>query len=629
MQQGLITKIEKKFMVIKTEASDIERIKIRPKVKVGEKIAYTKKDIYHGFNRFSYKQAGASLSVLIMMAIVGGLIVTQFNQNRPYGVVSFDVNPSVNIEIDENNNVININQLNESEIVPANYTDYTLPEILPILTTKAVEANLLEPNEIILLSYTPINDNAPQANEAVEAYINQVKADYTVLYYSADKAYYDLAVDSNKTVGRYYLDEQLKKLDLTIEESSDYIQDAYKALQEKAPETIENIRVNPSVESTKPDDTSTEDTTNEPVEETTDDNTVEETTDDNTVDDTTTDTSEEEDNTDAVNEQKRQEAITAQKLLVDQRYNIYKTNKTTADAALVNVNNKKNELAGAAEVLKNQQVKYNNVNDAKQENISEKNSITKRLEADKEKDLTEAQNIKEQSIAAHSDIKSEIKILNNEASDLYDNAYEKHKDHMDVTVEQIIEVQVPLQTQIDELTNNGTTTGDPATIQEIELLQSIVDEFDVMIDIIYSLSGMLPQADYQFIGPYNDAYLEFDAARIAANKLDDQASSLEDKYDKVIKDAEAVYQEALTSIAVKYAPDYKRLNEIKDLLDGFEVVLPNFVISIDNAQTAIDTLNGSLEELTALYNQLKLKQDQSYQIYVKEKEILDQLESKD
>ncbi len=624
MQHGLITKIEKKFMVIKTEASDIERIKIRPKVKVGEKIVYTKKDIYHGFNRFSYKQAGASLSVLIMMALVGGLIVTQFNQNRPYGVVSFDVNPSINIEIDDNKEVINTDQLNESDIVPDNYTDYTLLELLSIITTNAVEANLLEPNEIILLSYTPINDNAPQSNEAVEAYINQVKADYTVLYYSADKAYYDVAVDNNKTVGRYYLDEQLKKLDLTIEESSDYVQDAYKALQEKAPEVIENIRVNPSVDSTKPDDTSTE----EPNTEDTTSDPVDDTTDDNTVDDTTTVTPEEEDNTDEVDEQKRQEAIAAQKLLVDQRYNIYKTNKTTADAALVDVNNKKNELTAATELLNNQQAKYNNVNDAKQENISEKNSITKRLEANKETDLTEAQNIKDQSIAANSDIKKEIISLNKEASELYDNAYERHKLHMDVTVEQIVEVQVPLQTQIDELTN-GTTTEDPATIQEIELLQGIVDQFDTMIDIIYSLSGTLPQADYQFIGLYNEAYLEFDAVRFAANKLEDQASTLEDEYDKVIKDAEAVYQEALTSIDAKYAPDYKKLTEIQDLLDGFEVVLPNFMISIDNAQISIDTLNASLEELTALYNQLKLKQDQSYQIYVKEKDVLDQLESKD
>ena len=80
MQHGLITKIEKKFMVIKTEASDIERIKIRPKVKVGEKIVYTKKDIYHGFNRFSYKQAGASLSVLIMMALVGGFVGALFGR---------------------------------------------------------------------------------------------------------------------------------------------------------------------------------------------------------------------------------------------------------------------------------------------------------------------------------------------------------------------------------------------------------------------------------------------------------------------------------------------------------------------------------------------------------------------
>jgi hypothetical protein len=624
MQHGLITKIEKKFMVIKTEASDIERIKIRPKVKVGEKIVYTKKDIYHGFNRFSYKQAGASLSVLIMMALVGGLIVTQFNQNRPYGVVSFDVNPSINIEIDDNKEVINTDQLNESDIVPDNYTDYTLLELLSIITTNAVEANLLEPNEIILLSYTPINDNAPQSNEAVEAYINQVKADYTVLYYSADKAYYDVAVDNNKTVGRYYLDEQLKKLDLTIEESSDYVQDAYKALQEKAPEVIENIRVNPSVDSTKPDDTSTE----EPNTEDTTSDPVDDTTDDNTVDDTTTVTPEEEDNTDEVDEQKRQEAIAAQKLLVDQRYNIYKTNKTTADAALVDVNNKKNELTAATELLNNQQAKYNNVNDAKQENISEKNSITKRLEANKETDLTEAQNIKDQSIAANSDIKKEIISLNKEASELYDNAYERHKLHMDVTVEQIVEVQVPLQTQIDELTN-GTTTEDPATIQEIELLQGIVDQFDTMFDIIYSLSGTLPQADYQFIGLYNEAYLEFDAVRFAANKLEDQASTLEDEYDKVIKDAEAVYQEALTSIDAKYAPDYKKLTEIQDLLDGFEVVLPNFMISIDNAQISIDTLNASLEELTALYNQLKLKQDQSYQIYVKEKDVLDQLESKD
>ena len=46
LKQGLVTKIENKFMIVKTDETDIERIKIRQNVKVGDSISYEKKDIY-------------------------------------------------------------------------------------------------------------------------------------------------------------------------------------------------------------------------------------------------------------------------------------------------------------------------------------------------------------------------------------------------------------------------------------------------------------------------------------------------------------------------------------------------------------------------------------------------------
>ena len=87
MKHGLVTKIEKKFIIIKTDNNDIERLKIRSNIKVGDKIAYEKKDVYHGFNRVSYKQLGASLSMLLIIIVVTGVFFNQINENRVYGVV--------------------------------------------------------------------------------------------------------------------------------------------------------------------------------------------------------------------------------------------------------------------------------------------------------------------------------------------------------------------------------------------------------------------------------------------------------------------------------------------------------------------------------------------------------------
>ena len=108
MKNGLITKIEKNFIVVKTKDLEIERIKIRPDVKVGERIVYTNKDIYRGINRINYKKIGTSLSMFIVIIVIGVYFLGRFNQNKIYGVVSVDINPSVALNIDEEENVLKI-----------------------------------------------------------------------------------------------------------------------------------------------------------------------------------------------------------------------------------------------------------------------------------------------------------------------------------------------------------------------------------------------------------------------------------------------------------------------------------------------------------------------------------------
>jgi len=638
MKQGLVTKIEKKFMIIKTDDADIERLKIRKNIQIGERISYEKRDIYKGFNRISYNQIGTSLSMFIIVALVGFYLVGQLNENKVYGVVSYDVNPGFILEVNDDYEVLTIKTIDEFDhIIPENFKKQPLEQVLNDITENVDKEELLNEGETILLSYVNVSDDE-KPSEALHAFINTHKDTYQIILITSNETYLEEANDDNLSVGRKYLLESLDTNNMQVEDSNQYIQDAVETLdlyQETEDGFIEintntlikddATEVESSDEKTdssaiKTDDDTSTDTTddaNEEASDNIDDSGTEE--DDNSEEDLT-----EED--DALSEEELK-AIEAQKIVTDEAYKDYLNKKAASETAKKNLDQQQALVDEKTEQLQNQNSRYTDILNGEKEYLAEKNTLENRITADKVESLNVATSTKDATIKATTTDQNTVDSKKTEGDQIYNDAYTIYRPKADNTILYLIQIKDEKQ----ELINHPPSTTDINT----DDLQAEVVELDQMISIIDNQNDTLsPEVTLQSVNiemtmTYNDAYTVFNSERQKRDALYSQANTLQKEINAVIAQAETDYENQVQEINDFYSTDSVRIEEIQSVLDGFKTVKPKFEANIKEISDVLVLLKDELIRLTNLYNQAIRLKDNAYNIYLKEKDLLDQLENKE
>jgi len=622
MQEGIITKIESKFIIIKTDDSDIERIKIRPQVKVGDRITYSKKDVYHGFNRLSYKQLGTSLSLLIMLAIVSGVLFNNLTNSRVYGVVSFDVNPSIQVEINKKNQVLNITQNTYQEIIPDNYESMPLDEFLTLLIENSKSNNLLKDNETVLITYTPINHDNNQ-NQVLNNFVTTQK-NYNIILITKDQAYLDKATENSMSVGRYFLYEQLDKLDIELEESNAFIQDAYEIINTLKPETFDSSELNTE------EDIIIEETETAEVIDTEEQTAEEEKTDDQTAEDKRTEEEKAEEEAaikkaeeelKAKEEAEMQAKILAQETVVNTSYNAYLSRKSDVDEWQRKQNDKEAEIKTQEDILISQKSKYQSNLEGTKVLQEEEKILINNIEVVKVNELETAKKDKDNTIASYDSDKVARDQLKSEANVIYAEAANEIFDDQTLAKEELNTIKTSYQEDINRLQNSATADHS----QEITNLEAEIENIDQMIQTIDGLSGPIDQTQYDFIYNYNIAYDTYQKSILLADDKIREADAYQNKIDKGIEQAESDYKTAVATIEDKYVSDEKRIKEITNILAGVHEVNLKFVDSIESIEVLIINLKSELEQIQASYNDAKKKETFAYNQYLEEKKVLDQL----
>lgn len=623
MKQGLVTKIEKKFVIVKTDDADIERLKKRKNIQVGERISYEKKDIYKGFNKISYKQIGTSLSMIILLAVVGSNILNQLNQNEVFAVVSYDVNPGFILEINNDDKVLTISSTDGFDhIIPADYKKQPLDGVLNDITDNVVKENLLTEDETILLSYVNISDK-PKDSDALQNFINSNKNKYQIVLVTSEETYLEKAKDNNQSIGRHYLSELLETKKITVKESDQYIQEAVNALDIINEETDGVIKL----------DTTTLIENNSSNTEDLEDQTV--TADTKTEENSSTETSEitdqtKEESTDTTEKENTEEdlkAIEKQKTVTDEAHQDYLNKKSASETAKRNLDQHQSLVNEKTEQLETQHSRYSDILNGETELINEKNTINNRISVEKVNLLNDALLIRDTTInSTHSD-QSKVDSLKDDADQIYDEAYDIYRPIADSTIHYLEQIKNEKQ----ELLNS------PPSMVGINTdgLQDEVDELDQMIFEIDNQSNILvPELtasliNQEIIYTYNSAYTEFNLQREEKHSLDSQANKLQKEINSIITDANTLYDNRVKEIDELYSGDLIRIEEIQSVLDGFKNVKPKFETSIQEMSDALVLLKNELTRLTNLYNQAIRSRDDANSNYIKEKELLDQLENKE
>jgi hypothetical protein len=172
MEKGMILKNESKHIYVLNKDMKIEKIKPQNGFKAGKKIFYFKKDVQKngkGINNQWMKIA----AVFVITAMIFGLSTIFFSNDvkaLPYAVVTIDINPSIEIEIDENNIVLKVTALNEDAklVINDEMVGKDIEVVIEEIVANSEENQFLMQDDTILITQTIIDESNENDDDSYE-----------------------------------------------------------------------------------------------------------------------------------------------------------------------------------------------------------------------------------------------------------------------------------------------------------------------------------------------------------------------------------------------------------------------------------------------------------------------------
>ncbi|MDF1616940.1 anti-sigma factor domain-containing protein [Petrocella sp. FN5] len=192
MTRGLITRIEDNFMIVMTDQMTIDKIKPRINVKVGQRIEFNKRDRYRGFLLFNYKKASSMLALILVLILTSIVAFGQNGSREIYAVVSVDINPSIELSLDQSGIVVGYKSFNKDgqKILSKSLLNQDLDSALSEVILSAQDKGYLVDRDMILISSAVLKSSDakldstedPTIEEHIETYMTINKAKYQFVY---------------------------------------------------------------------------------------------------------------------------------------------------------------------------------------------------------------------------------------------------------------------------------------------------------------------------------------------------------------------------------------------------------------------------------------------------------------
>ncbi len=211
MNIGIVTKVESDHLLVMNDSMKIEKIKSRSGVQVGERLEYRWKDVYMGINGRKTKRLLLLASlIVVMMASFAVYGVRGVNENVS-AVVSVDINPSIELWLDHDLNVLKVIKMNKDAetIVSRNMVDLSLDEVVDLIVLNAGQEGYLPDQGMILFGVHGNNDIKAAMEDEVDRLKNKYRHIYSVV---AIERYEETELNVKKgkvSVGREMIAEEL------------------------------------------------------------------------------------------------------------------------------------------------------------------------------------------------------------------------------------------------------------------------------------------------------------------------------------------------------------------------------------------------------------------------------------
>lgn len=216
MFKGIVIEIQEDYIIVMKEGGEFERIINKHKVDIGQAIFFFEEDIVSIKSKakvikFSQwiKPLAAIAALLIIM--INPLINLINPTNNIYAVLTFDINPSIELELDKEGKIIRaIGKNDDGKSLDLNEVNgLTIEEGIKRLETILTEDNYLLNNSSLLVGFSFIESENLKYEEKIQKTIKDIFKTIDIAYLKGTGKDYKVAESKGISLGRY---EALQKL---------------------------------------------------------------------------------------------------------------------------------------------------------------------------------------------------------------------------------------------------------------------------------------------------------------------------------------------------------------------------------------------------------------------------------
>ena len=113
--KGIVMEVKKDYSLVMKEDSQIVRVKNKEGMKKGDINIFLEEDLYEEKTSNKKNKNAIIISILSIAAVLAIIVLPMMQSNKinSYALVSLDINPSINFELDDNMNIVSIRGVNK------------------------------------------------------------------------------------------------------------------------------------------------------------------------------------------------------------------------------------------------------------------------------------------------------------------------------------------------------------------------------------------------------------------------------------------------------------------------------------------------------------------------------------
>lgn len=251
MNKGLIMELKKDYAIVMNDDGGMEKILIKPGMFVGQKIFYFEEDIVRAsvqksFRYSSFMKSFGSIAALFLIVFT---FFYNYSINKTYAIVSLDINPSIQIEVDNNQKILNVTGMNDD----GRNIDFTgvkgknINDGIKIIKDILVEKDYLTTNKDVLVGFAFVKngDETIYENCIKDAVLANFDKENITYIKAEDRKDVEEAKEQGISLGRYeaskVVNEETKKkiTSAPVKEIAEQIKDKENVIYHNAEDVSE------------------------------------------------------------------------------------------------------------------------------------------------------------------------------------------------------------------------------------------------------------------------------------------------------------------------------------------------------------------------------------------------------